>query len=1504
MAQRAGGAIIAALGGPVGIAITGLSMLAIWWANSASAAEESARRQVAAVNDVTLALSKNRREQAMNSLAQLNKELDAAQKKANEAEEKAKATAHSMTGDAERNRRTANEAAEAARAARQSRDEAVQAISQYDILKNKDAMHGVSRGLKDAGHTGQDTRMFSMAWEKQKASTPDIDNVKPRFNTAYKNYMDGEGGLTTTKAEDRAKKLEKENKQFQLAIKDYQVGSKEYEAAVKKHKDRIDYINKEDKNGGGAGRALPAEAKAIADLVAQQRVVKSEIAQLEQSGLKRQNQTEGEKLAEKYKSEAAAARELGKSALAASKDKAAAEAVELGALQRRKVELEKINQLRLQFKADDEKRVLDQQLYNEEAANEVRWLALSNTERAAAQAAWEVEKRYREQILELQKEQREVSSQSAKQEIADRIAVLEQRREEDKLQAAGRARQQAALQEWNQIGSDIERALTDSIMRGFEGGKSGIESFKQALSNAFKSYMVKLLVQPVMSEVNRLGAQMIGGQGSGSGSAAGAGGMNLDSMLGLGKLVSKAGDGLNWLGDALGMDSLKSLGSSLNGLMGSAGTAAAALDGVGSFLGSGMAYGANSALSGFSTGLEGASAGLAGWSAGLQGSAGSFAGLNNTVTSLAQNSAAFNSVANASANSVATGAGGASTAGSSLSTYAGYAASAYSLYNSLKTGQGWGSTIGSMAYFIPGIGPIAGLVGSLVGGLADSAFGHKGGPKTGGNANAVFDASGNVVARDMFGGYTPDQLDKSMRDQIGGLQSSYAKLTQALGGKVRGLTINLGGDQDPKGSAGNRVSAQIAFGSVGVGAANGGDAERALWNASLYSSVSKGVGGDFDAAVKLEVSRMLVAALRASDLPQEVGKMFSGVDLSEATQDQLDMLLAQAQALAALSKAFEVLAPVLPQLTGLSLEAKQALTEMAGGLDQFVSNTANWRANFYTKAEQDNATRKALADELAKIGVALPPTREAYRALVEQMDVTSDKGREAWTVMMKLSSGFASVTASAEDLAKQLQTDFSAAAGLAAKSLAAAQAADKGRLLVDQWLAEANGNAQAWNDQRRAALWGMYASAAPEQQLELLQELQGLMKERYQSEIDAVSGLLSDANRLKDAAKGLRDYVDGLRVGDLSPLTMGERLAESAQQFVNTLSKAQGGDKEALSALQGKAGAYLGLGKDYYASSAPYSGAGGIFEQVTGSLSALGISLDGMASGQLTAAQTAQAQAQYSAAALAEMTRLRDGFGALNVTLMQQTQRQASDAAAILLKMKDDEQLAALKALPAELAAIIKGATPTSAQAGSVVQGWYTQNLGRTADAGGLSYWTGQVQAQGEVKAYQAFSTQADIERTVAAVYTSMLGRAPDQAGWQYWMQQVANGLSYDQMRAQIAASPEYLARLPQFAVGTNELPADMLALVHAGERIMPAADNAQLMARLDEPSRMDDGLARLSEQFGMVVGLLNSLISVLQQHGMLTAQASHDGAQEVVGALTAQVEKAQWLLRSAPTLA
>jgi hypothetical protein len=47
----------------------------------------------------------------------------------------------------------------------------------------------------------------------------------------------------------------------------------------------------------------------------------------------------------------------------------------------------------------------------------------------------------------------------------------------------------------------------------------------------------------------------------------------------------------------------------------------------------------------------------------------------------------------------------------------------------------------------------------------------------------------------------------------------------------------------------------------------------------------------------------------------------------------------------------------------------------------------------------------------------------------------------------------------------------------------------------------------------------------------------------------------------------------------------------------------------------------------------------------------------------------------------------------------------------------------------------------------------------------------------------------------------------------------------------------------PSFAVGANELPHDMTAKVHKGERIIPAADNRELMRRLSSPNAANDAL-------------------------------------------------------------
>jgi hypothetical protein len=63
-----------------------------------------------------------------------------------------------------------------------------------------------------------------------------------------------------------------------------------------------------------------------------------------------------------------------------------------------------------------------------------------------------------------------------------------------------------------------------------------------------------------------------------------------------------------------------------------------------------------------------------------------------------------------------------------------------------------------------------------------------------------------------------------------------------------------------------------------------------------------------------------------------------------------------------------------------------------------------------------------------------------------------------------------------------------------------------------------------------------------------------------------------------------------------------------------------------------------------------------------------------------------------------------------------------------------------------------------------------------------------------------------------------------------------------DQIEAQRSAI-RALGGIPQFAVGTNWVPRDMTARIHEGERIIPAADNSELMRRLSSPRENNTAL-------------------------------------------------------------
>ncbi len=87
-----------------------------------------------------------------------------------------------------------------------------------------------------------------------------------------------------------------------------------------------------------------------------------------------------------------------------------------------------------------------------------------------------------------------------------------------------------AKDEWERAAADIERALTDSLMRGFESGKDFAKNLRDTVSNMFRTLVLRPIISAAMSPV----AGAINGMLYGNAAAAAGGGANALGMLGSG----------------------------------------------------------------------------------------------------------------------------------------------------------------------------------------------------------------------------------------------------------------------------------------------------------------------------------------------------------------------------------------------------------------------------------------------------------------------------------------------------------------------------------------------------------------------------------------------------------------------------------------------------------------------------------------------------------------------------------------------------------------------------------------------------------------------------------------------------------------------------------------------------------------------------------------------------------------------------------------------------------
>lgn len=107
----------------------------------------------------------------------------------------------------------------------------------------------------------------------------------------------------------------------------------------------------------------------------------------------------------------------------------------------------------------------------------------------------------------------------------------------DTLETSAKAAKQAE-EDWKKTSESINASLTDALMRGFESGKDFASNMRDTIVNAFKTMVLRPVISAIMSPVTAVGAAL-GGMGSAA-NAAGIGGSTA-SLFSTGSALAQMG---------------------------------------------------------------------------------------------------------------------------------------------------------------------------------------------------------------------------------------------------------------------------------------------------------------------------------------------------------------------------------------------------------------------------------------------------------------------------------------------------------------------------------------------------------------------------------------------------------------------------------------------------------------------------------------------------------------------------------------------------------------------------------------------------------------------------------------------------------------------------------------------------------------------------------------------------------------------------------------------------
>lgn len=712
------------------------------------------------------------------------------------------------------------------------------------------------------------------------------------------------------------------------------------------------------------------------------------------------------------------------------------------------------------------------------------------------------------------------------------------------------------------------------------------------------------------------------------------------------------------------------------------------------------------------------------------------------------------------------------------------------------------------------------------------------------------------------GGEIAGDLSRSIFDST---QSSINATLKAVGSTavITGFTAGLESSENGKGFAfaGGMVNG------VGVGEYKGRN------------------GGQFamsdmtpQQAMEAYVSQMnqvtLEALQAATDVPALIANELKGIDIGKLTAAEVGELTKTVQTVIASVNVFNDSLKTLPfeSLWDLSFKAAAGLVDAAGGFEKLNESLSGFYENFYSDAEQTANLTRVLGDTFESLGLSMPveQLREWYRGQVEAamaLDQSVPANQAYLAGLLSIQSGVNNLADSAEtaaqriiDAASKLMDDIYSAQDDAFAEYLAAQSEYNDMISADQQAAaEAMSNAAE-------ALKDALASAGQG----IVQFIQSLLNtptnaaSNYRNDLAlARSGDVEASKRLPTSG---RAYLD-TQINSSATAVDAARATAKMVQELNALPAVKSYEQQLLEAVQGTTAAVTSTTDAIKDMNAKIK-AELTLDARSEILKIINLTVldDTLTDDQKTLALAESAQ-------IDKLIKLSSNnlFSAVDQQLALATTGTVAKTFTAALGAHDFDAMAIAYAQSSTIEKVIRasGGVLTLDQQ-MLLNGieQYNKNIqiGVKIDSSELTEFQNTLMAIfGTLDITGLAASGVDLSSVISQEALSRLQSVSAYVNSFEWANTdlatrasqmhavrttaIAYGVSSEDVATALGITKNTLAdwysylNVPFFAKGANFIPENTLAMVHEGERIIPAADNRELMSRLQDPQQNSEAL-------------------------------------------------------------